>query len=191
MPDPVEGQAQGAESQGSTNSGTASGQAQGEEFDKDRAMATIKKLRDFEKEAKAQLKELETLKAKQAEQEQANMSEKEKAEARAAAAEKEREEARAEARRLRVERAIEKAAAKLGLDADLAASLLKPDALEIDEEGKPKGVEEALGELLKKWPQLKGEKPQVPNVNATDGKGGMPNQDPKEREAELRSRYRI
>ena len=47
------------------NADTA-GAGDGEEFDKDRAMATIRKLREFEKTAKVSLKELETIKAEKA-----------------------------------------------------------------------------------------------------------------------------
>lgn len=164
----------------------------GEDFDPERAMATIKKLRDNEKATKPQLKELEDARAKLTAHEQEKMTEAEKATTARTAAEKERDEAKAETRRLKAERAIEKAATKAGLDPELAASLLKADSLELDEAGNPKGIEEALKALLVKWPHLKPEtKAGPPNVNATDGKNDKQTQDPKEREAELRQRYRI
>lgn len=46
-----------------------------EEFDKDRAMATITKLREIEKKAKQEQKELEQLKAKEKQREEAEMTE--------------------------------------------------------------------------------------------------------------------
>ena len=48
---------------------------QEEAFDKDRAMLTIHKLRESEKEAKKQLKELEALKAEKTKREEAEMTE--------------------------------------------------------------------------------------------------------------------
>jgi len=49
-----------------------------EPFDKDRAMKTITNLREFEKTAKRELKELETLKAEKKQREEAAMSETER-----------------------------------------------------------------------------------------------------------------
>lgn len=59
---------------GNDSEATAS-QVAGDDFDKDRAMATIKKLRDFEKMAKGELKELEVLRAKVKASEEANLTE--------------------------------------------------------------------------------------------------------------------
>lgn len=50
-----------------------------EEFDKDRAMNTIKNLREIEKQAKKDAKELETLRAEKQQREEAEMTELEKA----------------------------------------------------------------------------------------------------------------
>ncbi len=85
---------------------TSDVQSTDEEFDRERAMSTIRRLRDTEKADKLQLKELADLKAKVAAHEQEKMTEAEKATAARTAAEKERDEAKAEARRLRTERAI-------------------------------------------------------------------------------------
>lgn len=49
-----------------------------DDFDKDRALATIKKLREFEKQAKAQAKELDDLRAKTKQAEDAKLSEQER-----------------------------------------------------------------------------------------------------------------
>ena len=164
----------------------------GEDFDPERAMATIKKLRDNEKATKPQLKELEDARAKITAHEQEKMTEAEKATTARTAAEKERDEAKAESRRLKAERAIEKAATKAGLDPELASSLLKADSLELDEAGNPKGIEEALKALLVKWPHLKAEAKVIPpNVNATDGKNGNQAKDPKAEDERLRKQYRI
>ena len=62
----------------STPSPTPAASADGDEFDKDRALATIRKLREFEKTAKAQTKELEELRARVQAEEDAKLSEQEK-----------------------------------------------------------------------------------------------------------------
>jgi hypothetical protein len=60
--------------------------AQVEEFDQARAMATIQKLRAFEKEAKQSLKELETLRAEKQQRAEAEMTEAQKLQKQAAEA---------------------------------------------------------------------------------------------------------
>lgn len=60
-----------------------------EPFDKERAMQTINKLRDIEKKAKQDAKELETLRAERDKRIQAEMTEAQKAQARAEKAEQE------------------------------------------------------------------------------------------------------
>lgn len=56
-----------SDGKGTTDKSSAgAGQEDGEEFDKERAMATIRKLRESEKAGKAALKELETIRAEKA-----------------------------------------------------------------------------------------------------------------------------
>ena len=81
---------------------------QPDEFDKERAMATINKLRQFEKEAKANAKKLEAFEKAEAERKQAEMSEIDKLKAQIA-------EAEAKAARLEKESLQRKAADEAGL----------------------------------------------------------------------------
>lgn len=78
-----------------------------EEFDKDRALATIKKQRDVEKQLKAKIAELAPKAAKADELAEATKSEQEKAAEKAAAAERRATEAEKTA--LRIEVALDKA----------------------------------------------------------------------------------
>jgi hypothetical protein len=141
-----------------------------EPFDKDRAMRTINTLREKEREGKQHAARVKELESKLAEYEQKDMTEKEKSEARAKKAEEEREAARAELIKVRSERAIERAASKLSLDPELALVLLKPESLEVDDKGEPKGVEDALKALVEKWPNLKvNSSVKPPDINAKNG----------------------
>lgn len=87
-----------------------------EEFDKDRAMNTIKKLRDEEKQWNKERKEYEALKAAKAKEEQEKLSEIERANKRA-------EEAESKAQRLERESLQRKAAEELGLPAKIAGRI--------------------------------------------------------------------
>jgi hypothetical protein len=71
----------------------------------------------------------------------------------------------------RAARAVQAAAIKLNLDPDLAAELVRPDALEYDEAGAPTNVEKALKLVVQRWPHLIRSATQAPNVNAADGRG--------------------
>lgn len=87
-----------------------------EEFDKDRAMNTIKKLRDEEKQWHKERKELEALKAEKNKAEEAKLDEVQKAIKRA-------EEAESKAQRLERESLQRKAAEELGLPAKIAGRI--------------------------------------------------------------------
>ena len=135
-----------------------------EPFDKDRAMNTITKLREFEKNAKKELKELETLKAEKKQRDEAALSETERLQKQA----KELED-----RNVKLEGDILRrdVIAETGLPATFAERL--------------KGVtkEELLAdaqELVKTLPQLK-TAPKVPSTNPN-------NASPNETDAQKRER---
>jgi hypothetical protein len=129
-----------------------------EEFDKERAMATITKLRQFEKEAKANAKELEAYKKAEAERKQAEMSETEKLKAQLA-------EVEAKATRLERESLQRQAAEAAGLPLALASRLHGDNIEAMTEDAK------AMLEALPK-PQT-GKPPNIhatnPGANATQG----------------------
>jgi hypothetical protein len=93
-----------------------------EEFDKERAMATIKKLREHEKEAAKLAKELDAYKKAETERKQAEMSEIDRLKAQI-------EEAQAKATRLERESIQRQAAEAAGLPAALAGRI-QGDTLE-------------------------------------------------------------
>ena len=145
-----------------TKTDDKAGQEGGEEFDKDRAMATIKKLREFEKTAKTQLKELEDLKAaqtkaeedalkKQGDWQKLHQQEKDRADG-------------LEAHKAKAEK----------LEAALTKQLTK------EREGLPKHVLTLLDKLdpaeqleyIAENREALGAKPTAPNVNAKDGQTG-------------------
>lgn len=90
-------------------------QATSEDFDKDRAMATIQKLRAFEKDAKGKLKRLEELEAQASEREQADLTAAQKLEKQLKALQAEHEQARTALRRATLKDAAQEAAGKANL----------------------------------------------------------------------------
>ena len=130
-------------------------QADGEEFDKERAMATIKKLRDFEKTAKAQLKELEDLRAAKQVAEDAKLSESERLQkqleetkAQAQTAETERQKALAELTAERRLNQVTRIAGTLGAidpnDANIVAATATLDPTSATAEADTRAAIEAL-----------------------------------------------
>jgi hypothetical protein len=127
----------------------------GEDFDKARAMATITKLRGFEKQARDQAKELETLRAAQKEAENAKLSEQEKLQNRVKELETQAAALAEEKKSLLVRTAVEREARKLNLvDEDAAYRLLDLNAIEFGDDGTPKNVETLLKALAKDKPYL-------------------------------------
>ncbi len=123
-----------------------------EPFDKERAMATIQKLRDIEKQHKQDRKELERLQAEEKQRADASLSETEREKKRA-------DEAEARALKLETETNQTKAALKAGLPSEWADRL------------KGKTYDEMLAdaqELAKTLPQLK-VAPKVPPTNPANG----------------------
>jgi hypothetical protein len=138
-----------------------------EAFDKDRAMATIQKLRDIEKEGKATAKERDELAAKLKELEDAKLSEEERRAKRLAEMESEGELSAVKLKGQAVKLAAYGLQAELGLvDVDLALAALDPKKItwEGDE---PTNVKDVLTALLEAKPILKG-KP----VTTAAGAGG-------------------
>ena len=164
-----------------------------EPFDKDRAMATIRTLREQEKLAKTQAKELEILRAQAKTQADAQLSEADKLRAKVSDLERQA----ADRDRKRQERVVRYevmlAAQKMNLvDADAAYRLLDLATLEFADDGSPKDIEKALKELVKAKPYLLKATQAQQTINAGDGVGvSTPAVDPKAREAELRQRFRF
>lgn len=74
--------------------------------------------------------------------------------------------AQAELRKARVDAALARAAAKVGVDVNLVSRLVD---VELDADGQPLGVEAALSKVLDAYPQLK---PQVVSPGATNPSRG-------------------
>lgn len=143
-----------------------------EEFDKDRAMALIAKLRDETKAAKAQAKDAAEMKARLDAIEAEKLTEAERLQ-------KERDEAVAaraaldnERREDRIRLAVYGQRDELGLaSADLAIAALDRSQVQFDEQGQPTNVADLLSALIEREPILKGT-PAKPRVPATDGGAG-------------------
>lgn len=128
---------------------TVADQQTTETFDAERAMNTIRALREEVKTAKAGSKETETLRAKLAEIEKAQMSETDRAKAEAAEKGEKLTSAEAALRQERVERQIERIARQLNIvDEDAAVRLLDHSQIEYDDAGKPTNVEGLLKTLI-------------------------------------------
>lgn len=138
-----------------------------EAFDKERAMATIKNLRD---QAKLATKQIREYTAQQKLAEDAKLSEQERLSKRVAELES-RESSLQQAvreRTLRYEVAVH--AQKLGIvDADAAFRLMDQQALEFDEEGAPTNTEKVLGQMLKTRPYLQASAGPPPVPGTTNG----------------------
>ena len=137
-----------------------------EEFDKDRAMATIQNLRQFEKQAKEQARLIADMESRLKAIDDAKLSETEKA---TKTAEEANERATTLETQLRTERAqlaIEREARKLNIvDSEVAATIIA-SKLQYDADGKPSNVTELLTELAKSKPYLVTQAP-PPGVGAS------------------------
>jgi hypothetical protein len=175
MPDETQEKAAG----GQDKTDSTASETKEEEFDKERAMATIRKLREFEKSAKTALKELETIKAQQA-------ADADEALKKQGDWQKLHEQEKKRADDLEpFKTKAEKYEAALG------------KLLAKEREGLPKHVLTLLDKLdpaeqleyIAENREALGAKPTPPNVNAKDGQGGQQQVDPKAREQELRQRF--
>lgn len=132
-----------------------------EEFDKERALATIRKLREFEKQAKAQAKELATLKAADEERKRAEMSETDKLKADLEAARKDLATEKTERVRAQVRAIVAQAASEFRMhDKTGADALANLGRMELDEEGQ-------IPDLKKRMDALKAAKPWLFEGQAT------------------------
>lgn len=145
-----------------------------EEFDKERALTTIRKLREIEKAAKQKEKDLAALQAELKKRKDAELSEQERQAARL----KELEEQVAQAANLQAAHKAERtryevmlAAGKMRVDPELAGRLIDPAAVEYDTAGKPSNVEALIKDLVKRWPHLQSSAAPA-NVNAADRGAG-------------------
>lgn len=153
-----------AEQEAKHTDGNTSEVAAEEGFDKDRAMETIKKLREIEKQYKKEKQELDRLKADEQKRKEAEMTEAEKAKARADELEAELKKERAKGLRLQV-------AVKYSLPEALANRLQGETAEEL----------EADAEQLAKLIPAKKDAPKLNANDIADGKRG-------ETDAEKRAR---
>lgn len=152
-----------------------------DDFDKDRALRTIKKQREETKaakdEAKALKERLDALEADKRKRDDADKSETEKALARLEELTKahteavtKAETAQAKLRQIQIDRAIEQAASKHGArNPSVVAKLLDRDALELDDDGVPTNAEQLVKALLKDEPYLVGQE-----GSGNSGRSGVP-----------------
>jgi hypothetical protein len=148
------------------------------DFDKDRAIGTIKKLRENEKTLKQQLKELETLKAKQKEREDAEKSEADRLKEQIADLESKATKAERELTETLNRTAIERAASKAGAaDPEDIFRLLDPDDFERDDAGKVTNADDLVKDLLKRKPYLVGKTGSTNGVPATPRASGTGHDD--------------
>lgn len=149
-----------------------------EEFDKDRAMALINKLRPFEKQAEAATKKAADLEARLKELEDRDKSEEEKRAERLAALESQTAADQIELQTLRLKTAVYAVAPTVGVaDADLALAALDRSLVEYDTQGVPTNITDVLTQLVEQKPILKGQAVSVVNINAGGGaqNGQRPN----------------
>jgi len=143
-----------------------------DDFDKERAMALIAKLRDEAKDAKAKAKDAGEMKSRLDAIEAEKLTESERLQ-------KERDEAVAarttidnERREDRIRLAVYGQRDELGLaSADLAIAALDRSQVQFDEQGQPTNVADLLSALIEREPILKGT-PATPRVPPTDGGAG-------------------
>lgn len=148
-------------------------QAPADEFDRDRAMATITKLRAFEKDAKAKIARLDALEAAEADRVAADLSEADKLKKRLEAAEAREAAANARLNAELIKSAAASAAVSLQLPfagataLDDAVSLGAFADLTIGDDGKVTGINDAIKSLHKARPYLFGQATNgAPDINA-------------------------
>ena len=158
--------------------------ASDEQFDADRAMRTIRALRDEVKEAKAQAKELTELRQRVKDAEDAKLSELERAQKVAQDAQARAERAESQARAKALEATVVQEAVRLNIvNAEAAMKLMDTAAIKFDDEGKPTNVAALLTDLVKAKPFLVA--PTGPNTSTGNAQRGV--EDPQARERYLRS----
>jgi hypothetical protein len=126
-----------------------------DDFDKDRALATIRKQREFEKEARAKLKRLEELEQKEKERQEAELSELDKLKKQMDALKAERDTAITRHKQAVIDNAVILAAKDANLynphDAHKLADLSE---VTLGEDGAVQGAEQAIKKLIEERPYL-------------------------------------
>jgi len=125
-------------------------------------------VKELRAEAAKHRTELQALKAQQEAAANANLSEAERLKKEVEKLTSERDAIVAKRKADEVNRLVEKASVKTGLDPELASSLLKTDDLDIDEDSTPKEIEKRLRALVAKWPHIS----KTPDFSATNGGTG-------------------
>jgi hypothetical protein len=137
-----------------------------EKWDEDRARRTIDRQREEARALRLQLKELDALKAKDAQREREKLSETERLAAEKADLEKKLADHETAMREMRTEHAIERAATNQGArKPTIVARLVDRSKLEYDGDGNPINADELVKALLKDEPYL---------VGKGDGTTGVP-----------------
>lgn len=157
MPDPDETTPDGSETENDGDPGDDPNEGDpGDAFDRDRAMATIRKLRGEVKDAKAQAKRVDELEKKLQEREDADKTEEQKRAERLAALEAEQAENVRRLRDLRLQLAVHERAAELEIaDPALAVAALDRTRIAFDDDGDPSNLDEVLKQTLDRHPALK------------------------------------
>jgi len=144
-----------------------------DDFDKDRAMATIRTLRAFEKDAKAKIARLAELEQAEADRQSADLSEADKLRKKLEAAEQREAAANARLNAELIKNAAASAATALSLPfagqaaLDDAVALGAFQSLEMSDDGKVTGINDAIKALHKARPYLFGQAPNgAPDINA-------------------------
>lgn len=163
------------EGEGEGEGGDEEEEEDDEEFDKERALATIRKLRGVEKASKAQAKELKKLQSALKAYEDKDKSEVEKLTGEAKTATEQLTAAQTRAQDLAVQLFVERAARKLGfIDEDDAYRLIDRKAIEFDDDGDldTDQVESLLKDLAKAKPHLIRESGSGSGSGSSGGEGG-------------------
>lgn len=140
-----------------------------EAYDKERAMATITKLRGFEKESKRLKEELEKRDKAETERKEKELSEVQRAEKRAQEAEDARKQLERRYRTNAIHSAVRLAAIAANFaDPEDAVALADLAGVDVDASDQVVGAKEAVETLAKAKPHLiKNNKTPAPNINST------------------------
>ena len=142
-------------------------------WDYERGMATITKLRDELKAAKADSKRAAELETRLKEVEDASKSEEEKRAEKLAEYERTEAARQLEVQDMRLRLAVHSQAAVIGIaDADLAYAALNRSEIEYSKDGEPQNVEDILKATLERHPALRATPAGPLKTGGTDGGGG-------------------
>lgn len=150
---------------------TPASQEPADDFDKDRALATIAKLREFEKLSKSQAKELESLRQQIKAHDDEKLSETERLKQRVSELEFAESQYKAQIRNIALRGTVAEMATRMGAVYPAAAyKLIDIDEVEFDKDGEPTNVEALLAAAKKSFPLLF----RNPSGNADAASGGQP-----------------